>query len=80
MPVAVRLSKETVDGPVAIVVPTSGVGLDAVECALIEFALQHTLGNRSRAARFLRLSRSALIYRMQKYGLAVPVQHQPPDS
>ena len=59
------------DTPVATVaVPTSGVPLDALERALIVFALKSSQGNRTRAATFLGLSRSALIYRMHKHGLA----------
>ena len=50
-------------------VPESGVDVDAVERALIAFALKRTEGNRTHAARFLGLSRSALIYRMHKHGL-----------
>jgi DNA-binding NtrC family response regulator len=58
------------DTPVArVAVPTSGVPLDAFERALIAFALRSSEGNRTRAARFLGLSRSALIYRMHKHGL-----------
>jgi two-component system, NtrC family, response regulator AtoC len=45
------------------------VDLEAVERALIVFALDTTGGNRTRAARLLRLTRSALLYRLQKYGL-----------
>lgn len=57
---------------IAIVsVPASGVDLEAVERALIVFALETTGGNRTRAARLLRLTRSALLYRLQKYGLTV---------
>lgn len=67
--VAVR---QSADAGVAIVsVPTSGVDLEAVERALIVFALDTTGGNRSRAAKLLRLTRSALLYRLQKYGLTV---------
>jgi DNA-binding NtrC family response regulator len=73
-PVAVRRSIESAGGAAAVVVPATGVNLEALECALIEFALQQTAGNRSRAARFLRLSRSALLYRMHKYGLSVPAR------
>ena len=54
---------------VVIAVPESGADVEAVERALIAFALERTGGNRTRAARFLRLSRSALIYRMHKHGL-----------
>lgn len=58
------------DACAAIVsVPNSGVDLEAVERALIIFALDTTSGNRTRAAKLLRLTRSALLYRLQKYGL-----------
>ena len=50
-------------------VPISGVDLEAVERALIVFALDVTGGNRTRAAKLLRLTRSALLYRLQKFGL-----------
>jgi DNA-binding NtrC family response regulator len=59
------------DGDAAIVsVPASGVDLEAVERALIAFALRATTGNRTRAASFLGLTRSALLYRMHKYELS----------
>ena len=54
---------------VALIVPNSGTDVEAVERALIAFALELTHGNRTRAAQFLGLSRSALIYRMHKHGL-----------
>ena len=50
-------------------VPASGVPLIAVERALIAFALESNCGNRTQSARFLRLTRSALLYRMRKFGL-----------
>lgn len=53
-----------------VVVPDAGVDLQSVERALILFALETAAGNRTRAARFLGLSSSALIYRMHKYGFA----------
>ena len=65
-PVVVRRSDAL---PLVVVVPDSGADIDAVERALIAFALERTDGNRTRAARFLALSRSALIYRMHKHGL-----------
>ena len=52
---------------VTVVVPPFGVDFEAVERALIVFALESTAGNRTRAAKLLRLTRSALIYRMHKY-------------
>ena len=55
--------------PATLAVPPSGIDLAALERALIVFALESSGGNRTHAARFLGLSRSALLYRMQKYGL-----------
>lgn len=65
-PVEVRRSDKSL---LVVAVPDSGADVDAVERALIAFALERTDGNRTRAAQFLRLSRSALIYRMHKHGL-----------
>jgi len=67
--VTVRRSDE--NGVATVSVPASGVDLEAVERALIVFALDVTGGNRTRAARLLRLTRSALLYRLHKYGLTV---------
>ena len=50
-------------------VPETGISLHALERALIVFALTRTSGNRTRAARLLGLTRSALLYRLHKHGL-----------
>ena len=50
--------------------PPEGVALDKVEEFLIREALRRNEGNQTRAAKFLRITRNTLIYRMQKYGLA----------
>ena len=69
-PVVVRRADDgLLEDAVAVVVPDSGADVEAVERALIEFALERSDGNRTHAARFLGLSRSALIYRMHKHGL-----------
>lgn len=52
-----------------ITLPEGGVVLDEVEADLIRQALSMTDGNQSKAARLLGVTRSALIYRMQKYAL-----------
>lgn len=52
-----------------VVVSPGGVDLAALERALIVFALKYEAGNQTHAARFLRLTRSALLYRMQKHHL-----------
>jgi DNA-binding NtrC family response regulator len=57
------------DATARLTVPTAGVDLVVVERVLIQFALDVNRGNRTRAAQFLRLSRSALLYRMQKHHL-----------
>ena len=67
--VTVRQSDDI--GAAIVSVPAAGVDLEAVERALIVFALDATGGNRTHAAKLLRLTRSALLYRMQKYGLTV---------
>jgi DNA-binding NtrC family response regulator len=58
-------------------VPRGGIDLSEVERALIQFALVTHGGNRTHAAIFLRLSRSALLYRLQKYSLASPDGRRP---
>ena len=60
---------EPSDRRTTVTVPLTGVELIAVERALIRFALDLHGGNRTHAASFLGLSRSALLYRMQKYHL-----------
>jgi two-component system NtrC family response regulator len=54
-------------------VPESGVDLEAVERALLIFALQANHGNKTHAARFLRLTRSALLYRLGKHQINHPI-------
>jgi two-component system NtrC family response regulator len=41
-----------------------------VECEAIKLALERCGGNVSQAARFLRVTRQTVIYRMKKYGLS----------
>lgn len=64
-------------GRASVSVPPTGVNLVAVERALIQFALDTHGGNRTHAAQFLGLSRSALLYRMQKYNLVQPRRRGP---
>jgi DNA-binding NtrC family response regulator len=56
-------------GPVLLNIPPDGVDLEQVDKDLIREALERNQWNQTRAARFLRISRNTLIYRMQKYGL-----------
>jgi len=50
-------------------IPPEGIILDKVEKEYILEALRIKKGNKSEAAKMLGISRSALIYRMQKYGI-----------
>ncbi len=50
--------------------PQDGISLVELEKAVIEQALLRTGGNVSRAARFLRIPRHILVYRIEKYGIA----------
>lgn len=49
--------------------PDEGVDLERIEEELIRTALEKSGGNQTRAAKLLNITRSALIYRMQKYGI-----------
>lgn len=49
--------------------PASGISLESVEKDLIVRALKKYGGNQTHAARYLDISRKALIYRMEKHGL-----------
>jgi two-component system NtrC family response regulator len=50
-------------------IPPQGIILDQVEKEYILEALRMKKGNKSEAARILGISRSALIYRMEKHGI-----------
>lgn len=56
-------------GGVKIDLPPHGISFEALEREIIAYALDLHNDNQSQAARYLNISRSALIYRMQKFGL-----------
>lgn len=56
-------------GGVKFELPAEGISLDEVEQEIIRYALALHNGNQSQTARYLGITRSALIYRMQKFGL-----------
>ncbi len=49
--------------------PPQGISLETVERELILMALERSRGNQTKAARLLGITRSALIYRIEKYGI-----------
>jgi two-component system response regulator AtoC len=51
-------------------IPPEGISMEKVEEALVKQALKMTNGNQTKAAKLLDMSRDALRYRMQKFGLA----------
>jgi two-component system NtrC family response regulator len=54
--------------------PPQGVSLEAVERELIERALKKFNGNQTHTAKYLDISRKALMYRMEKHGIRRPAQ------
>jgi len=55
-------------GPGSIELPPEGAGLEEIERAVIEYALEKNAGNISAAARFLKVPRHILVYRIEKFG------------
>ena len=55
-------------GNVRMELPAENISLDKVEREIIRYALDMHNGNQSQTARYLSITRSALIYRMQKFG------------
>ena len=56
-------------GNITLELPPDGVSFDEIEREIIRRALEMHDGNRTHAARYLDITRSALLYRMQKFGL-----------
>ena len=52
-----------------LALPPQGISLETVEKELILRALAKFDGNQTQAARYLDISRRALIYRMEKHGI-----------
>jgi two-component system response regulator AtoC len=57
------------DSGFRLTLPEGGIALEEIEREVIRTALERSDGNVSQAARFLRITRHTLIYRMRKYGL-----------
>ncbi|HQU92120.1 MAG TPA: helix-turn-helix domain-containing protein [Pyrinomonadaceae bacterium] len=68
VPMAVKAPLPS-NGQLWFSLPSEPIDLDEVECEIIRGALERHEGNQSQTSRYLGITRSALIYRMQKYGL-----------
>jgi DNA-binding NtrC family response regulator len=71
LPGAIRQQKPPLEA-LQIDLPPEGISVEAVEKDLILRALEKCNWNQTHAARYLDLSRKALIYRMEKFGLRRP--------
>lgn len=60
--------------------PEEGLSLEEIERELISRALDKFKGNQTQAAKYLDISRRALIYRMEKHGLTASHQDTPETS
>ena len=70
LPIEIKNAKQYAEQKSLVSLPDSGLSLENVEIDLIQQALSKTLGNRSKAARLLGLTRDTLLYRMKKYALS----------
>jgi two-component system NtrC family response regulator len=59
-------------GTLRMELPDEGISLEEVEKELLLAALQKHNWNQTRAASYLRITRSTLLYRMQKFELERP--------
>jgi two-component system NtrC family response regulator len=64
-------------GTLRMELPDEGVSLEDVEKNLLVAALQKHNWNQTRAAAYLRITRSTLMYRMQKFGIERPGSVEP---
>ncbi len=56
--------------PFSFLLPDRGIKLDELEQDLLHQALNRTLGNQSKAARMLGLTRDTFLYRLKKYSIS----------
>ena len=67
-PASARPSHTRAKAKFNLEIPEDGIGLEEVERELIRIALDRFESNVSRAARFLKVSRQTLMYRIKKHG------------
>ncbi|MBX3246661.1 MAG: sigma-54-dependent Fis family transcriptional regulator [Myxococcales bacterium] len=69
LPAQTRVAVEAMGDELQVVLPNASFSLEALEAATLRAALAKHAGNVSRAARYLRIGRQKLLYRMRKHGL-----------
>ena len=67
-------------GRLRMELPDEGIALEDVEKELLVAALEKHAWNQTRAAAFLRITRSTLLYRMQKFGIEREGKVEQPSS
>jgi len=70
LPPELQKPTKTVVGSI-VRLPDEGISLEEVEKQLIMKALEKSKGNQTKAANLLGITRSALLYRTQKYGISL---------
>jgi two-component system, NtrC family, response regulator len=79
LPARLRAGQQGI-GRLRIELPDEGLSLETVERDLLKAALEKHDWNQTRAAAYLDITRSALLYRMQKFGLERPKHDADADT
>ena len=68
-----KLLENRSSGTAIIKLPDAGYSLEQLEREIVVEALERNAWNQTAAARFLKIPRHTLIYRLEKYGIALPI-------
>lgn len=79
LPEFLRRERPAID-VIQLELPAKGISLEAVEKELIIKALEKFHGNQTHAAKYLDISRKALIYRMEKHGIRRRAGEEPEEE
>ena len=71
-----KLRESSAPGSAVIRLPDEGYSLEQLEREVVVAALERKAWNQAAAARFLRIPRHTLIYRIEKYGIVLPSNNQ----
>ena len=69
-----KLRGNSFSGSAVINLPDEGYSLEQLEREVVVEALERNSWNQTAAARFLRVPRHTLIYRLEKYGIELPIK------